>query len=296
MSSVARSNPVGRLLARFPTAPWSGMAEAVARIGYVARGTVYLAVGVVALLAAVGLTPRARGPLGALEAWGQWPAGVIFLWLIGLGLYGFAGWRALQSIFDVDHQGATAKGLAARAGQAVSGLVYGGLAVSVFGLLHAVHHLGRHSEHAAMARTVEKILAFPFGNLLVILGGLFILASGVGNILRAVLGHFGRTLDFDQQFAGWAGTVARIGYFARGVALAPVGVFVTHAGLNARASDAHGVGGALEALHRQPMGGLLLSLTALGLMAFGVFGFLEATFRPIRAAAIGRGGEARRDT
>ncbi|MDB5426165.1 MAG: hypothetical protein JWR47_297 [Phenylobacterium sp.] len=287
--TAARSNPLGRLLARFPNAPWSSVAETVARIGYVARGSVYLAVGAVALLAALGLTPHARGALGALEAWGEWPAGVIFLWLIGLGLYGFAGWRALQSIFDVDRQGATAKGLAARAGQAVSGLVYGGLAISVFGLLHAVHHLEQHSKHAAMARTVEKVLTFPFGNMLVILAGLFVLASGVGNIVRAVFSHFGRTLDCDPHIARWAGTVARIGYFARGIALAPVGIFMARAGWHARAVEAHGIGGALEALHRQPMGGLLLSLTALGLMAFGVFAFLEAIFRPIRAAAIQHG-------
>jgi hypothetical protein len=280
-----RSNPIGRLLARFRTAPWSSVAEAVARIGYMARGSVYLAVGVVALLAALGLTPHARGALGALDAWGEWPAGVVFLWLIGLGLYGFAGWRALQSIFDVERQGATAKALATRAGQAVSGLVYGGLAVSVFGLLHAVHHLEQQGRHAAMARTVEKVLVYPFGNLLVILAGLFVLACGVGNIARAVFSHFGRKLDCNRHIAPWAGTIARVGYFARGVALAPVGIFLARAGWHARAVEAHGIGGALEALHRQPMGGLLLSLTALGLMAFGVFAFLEAVFRPIRAAA-----------
>ncbi len=32
-----------------------------------------------------------------------------------------------------------------------------------------------------------------------------------------------------------------------------------------------------------------MSLVGLGLMAFGVFAFLEATFRPIRAAAVQRG-------
>jgi hypothetical protein len=284
--NAPRRNPIGRLLARFRTAPWSSVAEAVARIGYMARGSVYLAVGLVALLAAFGLTPHARGALGALDAWGEWPAGVVFLWLIGLGLYGFAGWRALQSIFDVERQGATAKGLATRAGQAVSGLVYGGLAVSVFGLLHAVHHLEQHAEHAAMARTVGKVLAFPLGHLLVILAGLFVLACGVGNIARAVFSHFGRKLDCNRHIAPWAGTIARVGYFARGVALAPVGIFLARAGWHARAVEAHGIGGALEALHRQPMGGLLLSLTALGLMAFGVFAFLEALFRPIRAAAV----------
>jgi hypothetical protein len=286
---ATRGNPLSRLLGRFPAAPWSSLAEAVARIGYLARGSVYLAVGAVALLSALHLTPHAKGALGALEAWGQWPAGVALLWLIGVGLYGFAGWRALQSVFDVDRQGATPKGLAARAGQAVSGLVYGGLAVSVFGLLHAAHHLARESEHAAMVRTIGNVLSMPFGNLLVIAAGLFIVAAGVGNIVRAVMSHFGRTLDCDAQVASWAGTIARIGYFARGLALAPVGVFMARAGLHAHAAEAHGVGGALEALHRQPMGGLLMSLVAVGLMAFGVFAFLEAALRPIRAAAVLQG-------
>lgn len=287
--SAARSSPLGRLAAGFSAAPWSSVAELVARGGYVARGAVYVAVGAVALLASLGLTPHARSTLGALEAWGQWPAGVVFLWLIGLGLYGFAGWRALQSIFDVDRQGASAKGLAARAGQAVSGLVYGGLAVSVFGLLHAQHHLARQSEHVAMAQSVQTALALPFGAVLVIAAGLFILACGLGNMARAAFSHFGRTLECDRGVARWAGTIARIGYFARGVALAPVGFFMVRAGLHARAVEAHDLGGALEALHRQPMGGWLLSLTALGLVAFGVFGFLEAAYRPIRAAAVMQG-------
>jgi hypothetical protein len=284
-STAPRSRVLATLGHRFTAAPWACAAEAVARAGYVARGLVYVSVGVVALLAALRLTPHATGALGAIEAWAEWPAGVVLLWLMGLGLYGFAGWRALQAIFDVDRQGTKPGGLAARAGQAVSGLVYGGLGVSVFGVLHAIHHLDRPSEHAAMVQSIQSVLALPFGGLLVIFGGLFVLACGIGNMVRALVDHFGRTLAVDGAAVGWAGTLARVGYFARGVALAPVGGFMTMAGLHARASEAHGVGGALEALHHQPMGGLLMGLTALGLMAFGAFAFLEAGFRPIRTEA-----------
>lgn len=290
--ATPRSHILATFAARFRTEPWSGAVELAARLGYVARGLVYLSVGLVALLAALGVTPHARSALGAVEALSGWTAGVALLWFIGLGLCGFALWRALQSFLDADGQGKAASGLAARAGQAVSGLVYGGLAVSVFSLLHTARNLKRPSEHAEMVRHIQTFLSFHGGGLLVIALGVFVLACGLGNMVRAVIGHFGRTLACEEALAPWAGTVARVGYFARGLALAPVGFFMARAGLYARASEAHGVGGALETLHRQPMGGLLLGLTAAGLMAFGLFGFIEAAYRPICMTALWGGGYA----
>ncbi|HEX2801064.1 MAG TPA: DUF1206 domain-containing protein [Phenylobacterium sp.] len=287
-----RSRIFTTLAARIGVEPWSGAVELAARLGYIARGCVYLSVGLVALLAALGLTPHARSALGAIEALSGWTAGVALLWFIGLGLCGFALWRGLQAILDVDGQGGAAAGLAARAGQAVSGVVYGGLAVSVFSLLHTARNLRRPSEHAEMVRHIELFLSFQGGGLAVITLGAFILACGVGNMARAVFGHFGRTLACEEALAPWAGTVARIGYFARGLALTPVGFFMARAGLYARASEAHGVGGALETLHRQPMGGLLLGMTAAGLMAFGLFAFIEAAYRPICMTALWGGGYA----
>ena len=62
----------------------------------------------------------------------------------------------------------------------------------------------------------------------------------------------------------------------------PGGVFMLAAGWHARASEARSLGDALQALHTQPMGDLVLSLVAVGLMAFGAFGFVEAWLRPIR--------------
>ena len=108
-----RSHILATFAARFRTEPWSGAVELAARLGYVARGLVYLSVGLVALLAALGVTPHARSALGAVEALSGWTAGVALLWFIGLGLCGFALWRALQSFLDADGQGKAASGLAA---------------------------------------------------------------------------------------------------------------------------------------------------------------------------------------
>lgn len=279
--------PLDRLRRRFGHRPWIALLEAAARAGYLARGAVYLSVGGVALLAALRLSPHAVGALGALEAWGDWPFGLALLWLIGLCLYAFAGWRALQSLFDVDRKGRSLKGLAARAGQAISGLTYGGLAVSLFSLIDALEDLHEADDQAATRAFVDGVLDLPFGPAIVIGMGLFVLACGVGSIARAGFDHFGRGLDCEPDTRAWAGTLARIGYLGRGVALLPAAGLLVSAGLHARAAEARGVGGALEMVAEWPFGHAILGLTALGLIAFGLFAVVEAALRPMRLHDLG---------
>lgn len=282
LAFLDRSPVLSRLRSHFARWPWATLVELAARAGYVARGAVYVSIGGIALLAAAGLAPRAEGALGALDAWGQWPAGIALLWLMGLGLYGFAGWRALQAIFDVDRKGKSPTALAGRLGQAVSGLVYGGLAVSVFGLLDAIEDLHEADDQAKTRAAVAQALELPGGEMGVMIAGLFILGVGAGSMIRAVFGHFGRKLDCDAETARWAGVTARVGYFGRGLAFLPAGLFTFRAGWHARAAEARGLGGALDTLKDQPFGEIALALLALGLVAFGLYAFLEAWNRPMR--------------
>lgn len=255
--------------------------ESAARFGYVARALVFLSVGVIALLAALGLTPRAKGAVEAMEAWGAWPPGVGLLWLTGLGLYAFAGWRALQSIFDADRLGRTPRALAERAGKGLSGLVYAGLAISLFGILDAIEDLGEADDQASTEAAIRAVLAFPGGDVAVIACGGLIVAAGVANVVRACRSHFTADLECGSRRAALAGSLARVGYAARGCVMAGAGVLTLIAGLEARASSAGGAGEALEWLHRQPSGPLWLGLLGLGLIAFAAFGFLKAWLRRI---------------
>ena len=273
-----------RLRRRFTTAPWAATAEMAARLGYMARGVVYLSTGFIALLAVARLTPHTHSPIRALQAWAQWPLGVVLLWLTGVGLYGFAGWRVLQSVLDADRQGPGAKAWASRVGQALSGLIYGSLAVSVFGIIDTLHDL-RHAELEKTSERVAHVMAWPLGPTLVIALGLFIVACGLGNAVRACVDNFGSTLKCDARTAAWAQRLARVGYFGRGVAMLPVGFFMLAAGWHERAAEAKGVGGALWAVHGLAGGDLVLALLALGLVAFGAFAFVEAWHRPIRPEA-----------
>jgi TctA family transporter len=76
--------------------------------------------------------------------------------------------------------------------------------------------------------------------------------------------------------------LAKVGYGARGLASLPLGVFLVMAGIQARAGEARSWGGALQALEGQPFGSWALGLVAAGLIAFGLFGLVEARYRRIR--------------
>jgi len=256
--------------------------EFASRLGYAARGLVYLGLGSVVLLAALDLTPRAKGAKGLLRAWAEWPLGSVLIGGIGFGLAGFAAWRVLQAVFDADRHGRSAKGWAVRIGQAISALVYGGLAFSAFELLDELEDVGEVDEEQTVHHTAGTILDLPHGDILLIAAGLVVLAFGIGNVIQGVAQDFSKRLNCDERVCRRVVPLAKIGYGARGLASLPLGVFLALAGLKARAGEARSWGGALQALEGQPFGSWALCLVAAGLIAFGLFGLVEARYRRIR--------------
>jgi hypothetical protein len=268
------------LLRRVP--PLHDLLELAARIGYGARGFVYLSVGAIALLSAMDRVGDAVGSRGAVAWLAEQPYGRIWLILLGLGLWAFVTWRILQSVFDADHQGKRRKALLSRAGQALSGLFYGVLAASVFELLDEVDANPAAEDVAENQEKAATLLGLPFGDHALLAVGLVILASAVGNIIRGARSDFGAALACSEQLCRRVVPIARAGYIARGVALLPLAVFVILAGFRSRASDVTSFGAGLDALERQPGGSWVLAATAVGLMAFGAFAFVEARWRRIR--------------
>lgn len=257
--------------------------EFAARIGYGARGFVYASIGVLTFLAALDLEGQAVGTQGAVVWLAGQPFGRLWLVLLGLGLWAFVGWRILQAVFDADREGKSGRALMLRAGQAVSGLFYGLLAAGVFELLDEVGPQMSGEDVAENQRKAAMLLDLPFGDVLLIVVGLVVTGVGVGNIIKGVRADFGETLSCSEDLRRPLTLIARTGYVARGVAYLPLAVLVTLAGWHARAAEVGSFGSSLDALEAQPGGSLMLGATALGLVAFGVFAFVEARFRRIRA-------------
>lgn len=263
--------------------PVADSVEWAARIGYGARGFVYLSVGVLTLLAAMDKIGSAVGSSGAAGWLADQPFGRVWLVLLGVGLWLFVLWRVLQAVFDADHEGDDLKGWAIRAGQALSGLFYALLASTVFEYLDEFGPRPAAEDVAENQDKAAALMDLPFGQWLIVLVGLVILAVGVGNVIRAWKDRFTEELKCSEEVCRVVRPLARLGYAARGFAYLPLAVFVILAGLNADVSEVTSFGEALDALEAQPGGAVILTTTALGLIAFGAFAFVEARWRRIRA-------------
>lgn len=256
--------------------------EQIARLGYAARGAVYVGLGALALLAALDLAPRARGATAMLSAWAAWSPGLVLIAIVAAGLAGFAVWRGLQAVFDADRHGTSPKAWIIRSGQAISGVIYGALAWSALELLDEFEDVGEADEEQTADATASAILSLPHGDVLLLLAGLCLVGAGIGGVAQGLAQDFSKRLNCTPAACRRLVPLARIGYVARGFTTLLVGLFFGAAGLHARAGEARSLGGALQALERQPFGSWLLGLVALGLIAFGVFGFAEAIYRRIR--------------
>lgn len=288
---MIRSRPVmthtfARLNALNPFAKhgegWDAAVQVIARFGYGARGLVYLSVGFVTLLAALDVVGSSVGTTGAVGAVANQPFGRVWLILLGTGLWAFVLWRVLQAVFDADHEGNSPKALMLRAGQAVSGVFYGILGATVFEVLDEFGVDPSADDVAENQEKAAQLLEMPFGDWLLIGVGLVIAGVGIGNILKGLGADFGEDLACSLDKKRWFCRVARAGYVARGAAYLPLALFVTLAGFRASTAEVSSFGASLDALEAQPGGSWMLGMTALGLMAFGAFAFVEARYRRIR--------------
>jgi len=259
--------------------PWF---ERLARLGYASKGLVYFIVGFLAAQAAFSMGGRTTDTSGALSEIVNQPFGKFLLFLVTIGIIGYALWRIVQTILDPEHQGQKmdAKRIAQRIGYALSALGYAGLALTAVKLIMGS---GRSNSNTTEDLTAQ-ILAQPFGQWLVGLAGSIVIGVGFSYFYEAYKAKFRRHFKLDemsQTEQTWATRLGRFGIAARGVVFVIIGFFLIQAARLSDASQTKGLGDVLGILAQQPFSPVILALVPLGLIAYGIYSVIEARYRRI---------------
>jgi hypothetical protein len=255
-------------------------AVAIGRAGFVARGAVYVIVGWLSLLAALGGGGGATDKQGALQAISQLPQGASLLGVAAAGLFAYAAWSLIRAVFDPERVGHDAKGVLARIGFAVAGFSYGGLALAAAQFALGSGSPGKGSDQSTQDWTA-RLLEAPFGPPLVIAIGAILLGIAAVEFARAYSGSFLKELSLSSlglEVRRWVDRVGRTGLVARGVVFALIGIFLIQASVQQDAGQAVGLGGALQKLAEQPFGQILLGVVAAGLCMYGLYSFVQARY------------------
>ena len=248
----------------------------LARMGYGARGLVYLIIGGLATLAALGAGGKATGSRGALVELLHQPFGKALIALLAAGLLCYAGWRAVQALLDADDHGVDLKGVVVRVGLLVSAVTHTGLAFYAASLLFDFGSSG-----GASGDRVAWLMQQPFGRYLVAGVGLAIWGAGLAQIWKGASRRFHKRLVFSRDDRPLVSWLCAFGLVARGLVFCIIGTLFCFAALQVDPQQAGGLAQALSWLRQQPFGSWLFAIVALGLFAFGLYSLIEAAWRRI---------------
>ena len=260
--------------------PW---VDGIARMGYMAKGTVYAAVGVLAAQVALGTGGKTTGTGGAVKSLGSQPFGKVMLFLLALGLVGYALWKLVQGIMDPDDKGSDIGGIVKRVAYGGSALIHLGIA---FGALEEL--FGTEGQSTTLDQWTAYAMSYqpPLGQILVGLVGAGVLVVGFYQLFAGVTGRFRREIETYHmgEAAWWALLTGRVGTTARAIVILLAGSFVVRAAWQADPKETRGLGGALGTIVRQPFGPYLLGIVAVGFVIYGIFMFMVVRYRDIEAS------------
>ena len=247
-----------------------------ARLGLTARAFIYLLIGLLAILVASGRSTAETDQWGAMQQLNRRMLGHALLWVVALGLAAYALWRFSEAAFGAAGDG---RKTSARLKSFVRGCIYSVLAVNAFQIATG----GGHTSQAGRQQTMAaKVMAHGGGRWAVGLLGVVIVVAGLVLVYEGLSRRFEKylaTSSMSRPTRRAVEVLGVVGTAARGAVFALAGAFVIQAAVDYQPAKAAGLDGALRSLRDHAVGPWLLGAAAVGLIAFGFYGFAEARWR-----------------
>ena len=242
------------------------------RVGYFSRAILYFVLGLIALTSASKIEEGTNGIFRAIK---DYPAGTAILWIMVIGLIAYALFRFCSPLFDIENTGSDSKGWAKRIGHAGSGIAHLALAYSAYKFATSSGSSGGSGSGAQEA--ASGVLSVDFGGVVLGLLGIALFVAAIFQAKKGITGEFMHRISGRAPSATrWLGGA---GYLARAVVYAVIGWSLFKAGfMSGGAEQIKTLGDAVSSLAGE---GFVFTLTAIGLMLFGLFSLVLARYRII---------------
>ena len=264
-------------------------ARPLARFGCVSIGTVYVIVGVLAVIALTGELIEVADEERMVQVVMDLPGGAVLIWAIVAGMSGYVLWRFVEVITDPYSYGSGVKGISIRALIAASAIAYGAVAFSAGRM--ALSYDGETSRggpdgaEQQQQQLVSRIFQWPAGTWIVALAGVALVGVGVGQFGLLVRRGYTIEVDLDGRSRAMRRAIhgaAWYGYSARGVILTVLGYFLVRAAMTRDPREAGDTDTAFDFIGGGVIGDTAFFVVAVGTIAYGVFMYFNASFYNFR--------------
>jgi hypothetical protein len=247
----------------------------IAKVGFVARGLVYILFGLIALFTH---SKADEGQKAVFDTVYDLPGGNLLLILIAIGLLAYGIYRVTCALLDVEGKGSEPKGLAGRAAQFGSGVIHLVLAYTATQFIGGERQATQGSGDAKSEEAARTILDLELGDV-----GLWLVAAGFFfaaalQVRKAWKGSHMKQCGSDTP--PYAKTIGQIGLVTRGLVFAIVGYSFIRVADTESPGQAKALGSAVTSLQDTPT---LYTAVACGLILFGLFSLLLARYRIVPA-------------
>jgi hypothetical protein len=250
----------------------------LARTGWLAKGVVYLLMGLTAIdIGRHRPTGDDASPEGVLAQVAGAPLGRTLLVVLILGLAVYVLWRTCSAGLV---RGNGARDWLTRIGYLASAAFYTVLATSAFGAVVRGEEPGRSDSVESLSSrmlgtTGGRWILMVVGLIIVIVGLVFIVDKGVRRSFRDDM-HLEQASEGERRLVEIAGVV---GWTGRGLVTAAVGGFVMNAARTADRSEARGFDRALRELASRQVGGTVVICAGVALIAYALYCWVSLRHR-----------------
>lgn len=241
------------------------------RLGYFARGVVYLLLGYLALSTA---GKAEDGQAAVFDLLQDIPLGSVILYLVAIGLLAYAAFKAIDAASDLENHGEDAKGRMKRVGSAASAVAHLLLAWTAYQFATGEKQQSQQGDGGSQ-ETASSLLSWEIGPFVLGVVGVGFLIGAAMQAKNAWTGGFMKRIG--RAAPQYVRPIGRAGHAARAVVFLLIGWSLVRGAWFSQSSEVKGLGDAVVALS----GSGIYSLVAIGLIMFGVFSMIVARYRII---------------